>query len=169
MQNLSSVVEVNKYVFTRGCLEAISELVERNMNLVAGICLGSALAQVSDYWLMGTERGMMMSKLTKLLWAYVNALPSDFLKSAQCAKIHFSFSLLLPHFIWHTDMADSGHVLVWSHQIYHLICDISASLIVIEFKSLLPSAVIHVSNQLFAMFLARSLQGQIFEQRARWM
>lgn len=51
MQNLSSVVEVNKYVFTRGCVEAMSELVERNMNLVAGICLGSALAQVSDiFW-----------------------------------------------------------------------------------------------------------------------
>ena len=47
MQNLSSVIEINKYVYTRGCVEAISELVDHNMNLVAIICLGSALAQVN--------------------------------------------------------------------------------------------------------------------------
>lgn len=52
MQNLSSVVEVNKYVYTRGCVEAMSELFERNMNLVAIICLGSALAQVDFLFLL---------------------------------------------------------------------------------------------------------------------
>lgn len=46
VQNISSVVEVNKYIYTRGCIEAITEIIERNMNLVAGVCLGSALVQV---------------------------------------------------------------------------------------------------------------------------
>jgi Ca2+/H+ antiporter len=45
-QNISSVVEVNKYIYTRGCIEAMTEIIERNMNLVAGVCLGSALIQV---------------------------------------------------------------------------------------------------------------------------
>lgn len=47
VQNISSVVEVNKYIYTRGCIEAVTEFIERNMNLVAGVCLGSALVQVS--------------------------------------------------------------------------------------------------------------------------
>ena len=46
VQNISSVVEVNKYIYTRGCIEAITEIIEKNMNLVAGVCLGSALTQV---------------------------------------------------------------------------------------------------------------------------
>ncbi|RWS15943.1 tetraspanin-5-like protein [Dinothrombium tinctorium] len=46
VQNISSVVEVNKYVYTRGCIEAITEVFERNMNLVAMVCLGSAVIQV---------------------------------------------------------------------------------------------------------------------------
>lgn len=62
MQNLSSVVEVNKYVFTRGCLEAISELVERNMNLVAGICLGSALAQLFAMFLARSLQGQIFEQ-----------------------------------------------------------------------------------------------------------
>lgn len=47
VQNISSVVEVNKYIYTRGCIEAVTEFIERNMNIVAGVCLGSALVQVS--------------------------------------------------------------------------------------------------------------------------
>lgn len=48
VQNISSVVEVNKYIYTRGCVEAVTEMIERNMNLVAAVCLGSALIQVSE-------------------------------------------------------------------------------------------------------------------------
>lgn len=47
VQNISSVVEVNKSIYTRGCVEAMTEIFERNMNIVAGVCLGSAIIQVS--------------------------------------------------------------------------------------------------------------------------
>lgn len=47
VQNISSVVQVNKFIYTRGCIAAITELVERNMNLVAGACLVCAVVQVS--------------------------------------------------------------------------------------------------------------------------
>lgn len=46
VQNISSVVEVNKSIYTRGCVEAVTEIIERNMNIVAGVCLGSAIIQV---------------------------------------------------------------------------------------------------------------------------
>ncbi|XP_017493047.1 PREDICTED: tetraspanin-33-like, partial [Rhagoletis zephyria] len=35
MQNISSVVEVNKDIYTRGCIEAITETLEPNMNMVS--------------------------------------------------------------------------------------------------------------------------------------
>ena len=104
MQNLSSVVEVNKYVFTRGCLEAISELVERNMNLVAGICLGSALAQVSDYWLMGTERGDDDVKTDKTIMSICQRTSEWFPKiSSMRYNTLFSFSSFTPLYLayWH--------------------------------------------------------------------
>lgn len=88
IQNLSSVVEVNQYIFTRGCVEVFSELVERNMNLVAGVCLGSALAQVG----------------------------------ASLFLLQIALLLILDSLLF----------------------------------------------QLFAMFLARSLQGQIYSQKASW-
>lgn len=46
VQNISSVVEVNKYIYTRGCVEAMTEYFDRNMNLVVAVCLGSAVIQV---------------------------------------------------------------------------------------------------------------------------
>ena len=49
VQNISSVVEVNKSIYTRGCVEAMTEIFERNMNIVAGVCLGSAIIQVSAH------------------------------------------------------------------------------------------------------------------------
>ncbi|OTF72467.1 hypothetical protein BLA29_004155 [Euroglyphus maynei] len=62
MQNLSSVVEINKYVYTRGCVEAISELVDHNMNLVAIICLGSALAQLFAMFLARSLQGQIFAQ-----------------------------------------------------------------------------------------------------------
>lgn len=47
VQNISSVVQVNKFIYTRGCIEAITEFFERNMNLVAAICMIAAVIQVS--------------------------------------------------------------------------------------------------------------------------
>lgn len=51
VQNISSVVEVNKSIYTRGCIEAMTEIFERNMNVVAGVCLGSAIIQVNFIFL----------------------------------------------------------------------------------------------------------------------
>uniref|UniRef100_A0A6P6Y595 Tetraspanin n=1 Tax=Dermatophagoides pteronyssinus TaxID=6956 RepID=A0A6P6Y595_DERPT len=62
MQNLSSVIEINKYVYTRGCVEAISELVDHNMNLVAIICLGSALAQLFAMFLARSLQGQIFAQ-----------------------------------------------------------------------------------------------------------
>lgn len=45
-QNISSVVQVNRFIYTRGCIEAVTELFEKNMNYVAGVCLASAVVQV---------------------------------------------------------------------------------------------------------------------------
>ena len=47
MQNISSVVEVNKDIYTRGCIEAITETLEPNMNLVSAVFFAFAIIQVS--------------------------------------------------------------------------------------------------------------------------
>lgn len=62
VQNISSVVEVNKYIYTRGCIEAITEFIERNMNLVAGVCLGSALVQLLAMFLARSLQGQIMAQ-----------------------------------------------------------------------------------------------------------
>lgn len=46
MQNISSVVEVNKDIYTRGCIEAITETLEPNMNIVSAVCFTFAIVQV---------------------------------------------------------------------------------------------------------------------------
>lgn len=46
MQNKVSVVEVNKDIYTRGCIEAITETLEPNMNLVSAVCFTFAIIQV---------------------------------------------------------------------------------------------------------------------------
>lgn len=46
MQNISSVVEVNKDIYTRGCIEAITETLEPNMNMVSIGCFVFAIVQV---------------------------------------------------------------------------------------------------------------------------
>ena len=48
MQNISSVVEVNKDIYTRGCIEAISEMIEPNMNLVSAVFFVFAIIQVNQ-------------------------------------------------------------------------------------------------------------------------
>ncbi|XP_054167406.1 tetraspanin-33-like [Oppia nitens] len=62
VQNISSVVEVNKYIFTRGCVEAITEIIERNMNLVAAVCLGSALIQLLAMFLARSLQGQILAQ-----------------------------------------------------------------------------------------------------------
>lgn len=46
MQNISSVVEVNKDIYTRGCIEAITETLEPNMNFVSIVVFSFAIVQV---------------------------------------------------------------------------------------------------------------------------
>jgi len=62
VQNISSVVEVNKYIYTRGCVEALTEFIERNMNIVAGVCLGSALVQLLAMFLARSLQGQIMAQ-----------------------------------------------------------------------------------------------------------
>lgn len=48
MQNISSVVEVNKDIFTRGCIEAITEKIAPHIPILAYVCIGIAIIQVSN-------------------------------------------------------------------------------------------------------------------------
>lgn len=86
MQNLSSVVEINKYVYTRGCVEAISELVDRNMNLVAIVCLGSALAQVIFFLVFfGTDFQIFFSWFSN---SYLQCFLHDHYKDRFLHNVH---------------------------------------------------------------------------------
>ncbi|RWS25500.1 tetraspanin-5-like protein [Leptotrombidium deliense] len=62
VQNISSVVEVNKYIYTRGCIEAFTEVFERNLNLVAMVCLGSAVVQLLAMFLARALQGQIMAQ-----------------------------------------------------------------------------------------------------------
>lgn len=62
IQNISSVVEVNKFIYTRGCIEAITEIFERNMNLAACLCLGCALIQLFAMFLARSLQGQIYSQ-----------------------------------------------------------------------------------------------------------
>lgn len=73
VQNISSVVEVNKYIYTRGCVEALTEFIERNMNLVAGVCLGSALIQLLAMFLARSLQGQIMSQRARWMWIRVDS------------------------------------------------------------------------------------------------
>lgn len=50
MQNISSVVEVGKYIYTRGCIEAMSELIEPNLTTVSAVLVIFAVIQVRQSW-----------------------------------------------------------------------------------------------------------------------
>ena len=67
VQNISSVVEVNKYIYTRGCVEAITESFERNMNIVAGFCLGSAVIQLLAMFLARSLQGQIQAQRQRWL------------------------------------------------------------------------------------------------------
>lgn len=62
IQNISSVVEVNKFIYTRGCIEAFTEIFERNMNLAASLCLGAALIQLFAMFLARSLQGQIYSQ-----------------------------------------------------------------------------------------------------------
>lgn len=62
IQNISSVVEVNKFIYTRGCIEAFTEIFERNMNLAACLCLGCALIQLFAMFLARSLQGQIYSQ-----------------------------------------------------------------------------------------------------------
>lgn len=62
IQNISSVVEVNKFIYTRGCIEAFTEIFERNMNLAASLCLGCALIQLFAMFLARSLQGQIYSQ-----------------------------------------------------------------------------------------------------------
>lgn len=46
MQNISSVVEVNKDIYTRGCIEAITETIAPHISVLAYVCIAVAIIQV---------------------------------------------------------------------------------------------------------------------------
>uniref|UniRef100_A0A6G1SMJ9 Tetraspanin-33 n=1 Tax=Aceria tosichella TaxID=561515 RepID=A0A6G1SMJ9_9ACAR len=62
IQNISSVVEVNKFIYTRGCIEAFTEIFERNMNFAACLCLGCALIQLFAMFLARSLQGQIYSQ-----------------------------------------------------------------------------------------------------------
>ncbi|UXI20012.1 glycogenin-1-like [Sarcoptes scabiei] len=47
MQNISSVVEVNKDIYTRGCIEAITETIAPHISVLAYVCIAVAIIQHS--------------------------------------------------------------------------------------------------------------------------
>lgn len=51
IQNISSVVELNKFIYTRGCIEAFTEIFDRNMNIAAMACLSCAVIQLLAMYL----------------------------------------------------------------------------------------------------------------------
>ena len=55
MQNISSVVEVNKDIFTRGCIEAITEKIAPHIPILAYVCIGIAIIQVSNIILFPSD------------------------------------------------------------------------------------------------------------------
>ncbi|XP_074600323.1 tetraspanin-33-like [Brevipalpus obovatus] len=65
VQNISSVVQVNKFIFTRGCIAAVTELFERNMNLVAGVCLVCAVVQLLAMFLARSLQGQIMAQQSR--------------------------------------------------------------------------------------------------------
>lgn len=69
VQNISSVVEVNKYIYTRGCIEATSEFIERHMNFVAGACLGSAFIQLLAIFLARSLQSQIMAQRARWMWS----------------------------------------------------------------------------------------------------
>lgn len=62
IQNISSVVEVNKFIYTRGCIVAFTEIFERNINLAACLCLGCALIQLFAMFLARSLQGQIYSQ-----------------------------------------------------------------------------------------------------------
>lgn len=62
IQNISSVVEVNKFIYDRGCIEAFTEIFERNMNLAACLCLSCALIQLLAMFLARSLQGQIYSQ-----------------------------------------------------------------------------------------------------------
>jgi len=62
IQNISSVVEVNKFIYTRGCIEAFTEIFEKNMNLAACLCLCCALIQLFAMFLARSLQGQIYSQ-----------------------------------------------------------------------------------------------------------
>ncbi|XP_015791256.1 tetraspanin-33 [Tetranychus urticae] len=64
-QNISSVVQVNRFIYTRGCIEAVTELFEKNMNYVAGVCLASAVVQLLAMFLARSLQGQIMAQQSR--------------------------------------------------------------------------------------------------------
>lgn len=65
IQNISSVVEVNNFIYTRGCIEAFTEIFERNMNLAASLCLACALIQLFAMFLARSLQGQIYSQRSR--------------------------------------------------------------------------------------------------------
>ncbi|KAH9405051.1 Synaptobrevin [Tyrophagus putrescentiae] len=65
MQNISSVVEVNKDIYTRGCIEAITETLEPNMNMVSIGCFVFAIVQLFAMFLARSLQGQIKSQLSR--------------------------------------------------------------------------------------------------------
>ena len=62
VQNTSSVVEVGNFIYTRGCIEATSEFIERHMNMVAGSCLAAALIQLLAIFVARSLQSQIMAQ-----------------------------------------------------------------------------------------------------------
>lgn len=62
VQNITSVVEVGKYIYTRGCIDAAGEIIDSNVQVVAGACLGSALMQLLAIFLARSLQSQIMAQ-----------------------------------------------------------------------------------------------------------
>lgn len=67
MQNISSVVEVNKDIYTRGCIEAITETLEPNMNIVSAVCFTFAIVQLFAMFLARSLQGQISAQQSRWL------------------------------------------------------------------------------------------------------
>ncbi|XP_027193832.1 tetraspanin-33-like [Dermatophagoides pteronyssinus] len=65
MQNISSVVEVNKDIFTRGCIEAITEKIAPHIPILAYVCIGIAIIQLLLMFLARSLQGQISAQLSR--------------------------------------------------------------------------------------------------------
>lgn len=63
--NISSVVELSKFIYTRGCIEAFTEIFDRNMNIAAMSCLSCAVIQLLAMYLARSLQAQIYTQRTR--------------------------------------------------------------------------------------------------------